>query len=270
MRTATADLPSILTRDQIAQYREEGYCILQDAIPTEHLALLRGSCQSAIDRMHREMDERKTDTLGINHRNSRYFACHPSHQDERIYDFILSPAQLSLCRDLLGPEAYAFWEQYVVKAAENGMHFSWHQDSGYVGKETPHNPYLSCWCALDDMSEENGTIYVLPFSRAGTRTRVDHVQDPKINDLVGYTGPDAGVPVVCPAGSIALFSSVTFHRSGMNRTNRPRRSYLIQYSDAPIMKTDGASWGRVEHVLRHGEPVPRAEVMDQARRPAAR
>ncbi len=269
MGTATADLPHLLTRDQIEQYREEGYCILPDAISPEHLQLLRSCCQASIDRVHEHMDKQKTDTLGINHRNKRYFCCHPSVEDERLFDFILSPAQLGFCRDLLGPEAYVFWEQYVVKAAETGMHFSWHQDSGYVGMETPHKPYLTCWCALDDMSEENGTIYVLPYSRAGTRQRVEHVPDPAINDLVGYTGPDTGVPVVCPAGSIALFSSVTFHRSGHNHTDRPRRSYLIQYSDEPIIKTNGTPWGRREPVLRLGEPVPRAEVVAAAHRTGA-
>ena len=38
-----------------------------------------------------------------------------------------------VCRATLGDTAYLFWEQYVVKGAEAGMKFSWHQDSGYVG-----------------------------------------------------------------------------------------------------------------------------------------
>src|SRR5437879_415527 len=51
-----------------------------------------------------------------------------------------------------------------------------------------------------DMSEENGTISVLPFSRAGTREVTDHVKDPVLNDLVGYFGDDPGDPVIVPAG----------------------------------------------------------------------
>src|SRR5947208_2777756 len=64
------------------------------------------------------------------------------------------------------------------------------------------------------MSEENGTISVLPFSRAGTREVIDHVKDPVLNDLVGYFGDDPGDPVIVPSGSIALFSSALLHRSG--------------------------------------------------------
>lgn len=29
-------------------------------------------------------------------------------------------------------------------------------------RSNPHKPYLTCWCTLDDVSEENGTVYVLP------------------------------------------------------------------------------------------------------------
>ena len=64
----------------------------------------------------------------------------------------------------LGPNAYLFHEQWVIKGAEQGMKFAWHQDSGYVkfyDNSTYHKPYLTCWCPLDDVSEENGTVYLL-------------------------------------------------------------------------------------------------------------
>jgi ectoine hydroxylase-related dioxygenase (phytanoyl-CoA dioxygenase family) len=142
----------------------------------------------------------------------------------------------------------------VVKAAEVGMKFAWHQDSGYVGHD--HRPYLSCWCALDDMSVQNGTIDVLPFSRAGGKKRIEHVHEPGSNDLVGYHGEDPGVTVVVPAGSIAVFSSVTFHRSGSNTTNKPRRVYLAQYSAEPIMNKDNTKlWGSAHPFLKNGKIV---------------
>ena len=74
-------------------------------------------------------------------------------------------------RATLGETDYLFNEQYVVKAAEKGLKFGWHQDSGFVGYT--HRPYLSCWCAIDDVTVENGTVYLLPYSRAGTRELVE-------------------------------------------------------------------------------------------------
>ena len=80
--------------------------------------------------------------------------------------------------------------------------------------------YLTCWIALDDVSEANGTVYLLPYERAGTRDVVVHVRDEETNDMIGYFGDDAGDPVVVPAGSIACFSSTVFHRSGPNTTEQ--------------------------------------------------
>src|SRR5207248_10673852 len=110
---------------------------------------------------------------------------------------------------------------------------------------------------LDDMSEANGTISVLPFSRAGTRDVIDHIKDPELNDLVGYFGDDPGDPVIVPAGSIAIFSSTLLHRSGPNRTNRPRRSYVVQYSPEPIRKPDGTVFELAEPLLLGGQKVRR-------------
>jgi ectoine hydroxylase-related dioxygenase (phytanoyl-CoA dioxygenase family) len=67
------------------------------------------------------------------------------------------------------------------------------------------------------MTEANGTMYLLPYSRAGTRGVVKHVRDKESNDLVGYFGDDPGYPVIVPAGSIACFSTTLFHRSGPTR-----------------------------------------------------
>jgi ectoine hydroxylase-related dioxygenase (phytanoyl-CoA dioxygenase family) len=138
-----------------------------------------------------------------------------------------------IARAALGETVYLFNEQYVVKAAERGMKFGWHQDGGFI--DYLHPSYLTCWIPLDDVSEANGTIYLLPYSRAGGRVVVEHVQDEGTHDRVGYFGDDPGDPVIVPAGSIACFSSTLFHRSGPNTTDRIRRSYVAQYSSEPIL-----------------------------------
>lgn len=241
-----------ITEEQKRQYREEGFFILKNVIPPEHLQLLRDECQYSIDRVNAEMDRKGSTVQGINHRDSRYFICQPSQERSQLFEFAFSELMAEICRATIGDDAWFFWEQYVVKAAERGMKFGWHQDSGYVGVEIPHKPYVTCWCALDDMSEENGTAYILPFSRSGTRTVVKHKREEGSNDLIGYFGDDPGDPVLVPAGSIAVFSSFTFHRSGFNRTPRWRRVYLAQYSGEIVLKSDGKPWGRHDPFLKDG------------------
>jgi ectoine hydroxylase-related dioxygenase (phytanoyl-CoA dioxygenase family) len=240
---------SLITQEQKQQYKDEGYFILERVIPDEHLELLRGECQRFIDLENAYMDRMKTDVDGLNHRHKRYFVYDCWKKSDRLGEFIFSDLMADICRATIGPDAFLFWDQYVVKCAEQGMKFGWHQDSGYVGH--PHRPYVTCWCALDDVSEANGTASILPFSRAGTRDLVPHIQEEGTNDLVGYHGSDPGIPVIAPAGSIAVFSSFTFHRSGANLSDHMRRVYLSQYSPVVVMNEEGTKpWGQATPFMK--------------------
>jgi ectoine hydroxylase-related dioxygenase (phytanoyl-CoA dioxygenase family) len=246
---------SVLTESQKRQYREEGWCIAERVISPEHLELLQGQCQRFIDAKDAEMDAAGATTMGINHKGKRYFISNCFREEPRLRDFLFSGLMADICRQTIGDTAYLFWEQYVVKGAGGGTKFSWHQDSGYVGYPD-HKPYLTCWCALDDMTEENGTVRVLPFPRLGIRTWVQHVKEEGSNDEVGYFGSDPGIPAIVPAGSIVLFSSVTFHASSANTSGRMRRAYLAQYSVEPLLTADGSKlWGNAEPLLRDGRIV---------------
>ena len=215
-------------------------------MPTGDLETLRGECQRFIDERDREMDRLGVDTLDLDHRGSRYFV-HAHGKSPAVERFLCSDLMVQIARAALGDTVYLFNEQYVVKAAEQGMKFSWHQDSGFI--DHPHRPYLTCWIALDDVTEANGTVYLLPYSRAGTRDVVKHARDGQSNDLIGYSGDDPGDPVIATAGSIACFSTTLFHRSGPNTTDGVRRVYVAQYSAEPILNADGSQ------PLRLAEPL---------------
>jgi ectoine hydroxylase-related dioxygenase (phytanoyl-CoA dioxygenase family) len=226
-----------ITSEHARLFREDGFFALSGIVPPAELDTLRGECQRAIDAREREMDRLGVDTLDLDHRGSRYFL-HVYGKSPAVERFLSSDLMAQIAQAALGDTVYLFNEQYVVKAAERGMKFSWHQDSGFI--DYAHRPYLTCWIALDDMTEANGTVYLLPYSRAGTRGVVEHVRDKQSNDLVGYFGDDPGDPVIVPAGSIACFSSTLFHRSGLNSTDRMRRVYVAQYSAEPILSADGS------------------------------
>ena len=107
------------------------------------------------------------------------------------------------------------------------------------------------------MSEANGTARILPFSR-GPREFVEHQHDPLTNDRIGYTGDDPGDPVICPAGSIAFFTSHTLHCSGANPSGRWRRVYLIQYASEILQDPDDwKPYGRCEPLYLNGQRVLR-------------
>jgi ectoine hydroxylase-related dioxygenase (phytanoyl-CoA dioxygenase family) len=246
------------TTEHARRFAHDGFFILDGVLHASDLELLRAECRRLVDERDREMDRAGVDRLDLDHRGRRYFV-HAYSKSPQIRRFLFSDLMAQIARTALGDTVYLFNEQYVVKAAERGMRFGWHQDSGFIGY--PHPPYLTCWITLDDVSEANGTVYLLPYARAGTRDVVAHVRDEETNDMIGYFGDDPGHPVVVPAGSIACFSSTVLHRSGPNTTDRVRRVYVAQYSAQPVLSEDGSRPRHLaEPLLVNGHPVRQPEL----------
>ncbi len=244
----------LVTEEQREQYRTQGYFILESVIPADMLEGLREECDRMVAEYDDDMERKGVTSQGITHYKKRYFISNRGQESTTISRFIFSDLMADVARATLGETVYLFHEQYVVKAPEVGTKFAWHQDSGYIGHY--HTPYLSCWCALDDMSLENGTIFVLPYERAGMTPDdlFDHTVEATSNDKVGYRGDDPGIPAIVPAGSVVVFSSRTFHRSGPNTSPRMRRSYLTQYSREVIMNKEGTGlWGQAVPFLEDGK-----------------
>ena len=130
-----------ITEEQRDQYRNEGYLFLENAIPAEQVEGLRQECQRYIDRYDAEMEAKGVTVQGINHYKKRYFISRRGLESPTIKDFLFGERMAAVCQATLGETAYLFHEQYVVKFAEVGTKFGWHQDSGYVGHD--HRPYLS-------------------------------------------------------------------------------------------------------------------------------
>jgi ectoine hydroxylase-related dioxygenase (phytanoyl-CoA dioxygenase family) len=251
---AATNFSGSISSAQQRQFESHGYFILERAIEEATLTKLRETAGRFVAEADAEMERRGVTTLGITHKNNRYFIGNKFQQSPELREFLFSDLMAGICRATLGDDAFLFYEQFVLKAAEKGMKFGWHQDSGYIGY--PHRPYLTCWCALDDMSIENGTVSLLPYDLAGTRDWVPHTMEKGTNDKIGYHGSEEGIPVLVPAGSIAVFSSTVFHRSGTNITDQWRRVYLAQYSAEPILKQDGSGlWGQAVPFLRDGENI---------------
>jgi ectoine hydroxylase-related dioxygenase (phytanoyl-CoA dioxygenase family) len=232
--TATQRQSGLVTDEMRQQYRDEGYFVIERALTDEQLELLRAGAQFSMDKLDAAFDANGVDRIGINARGKRYFSAMIYKDRPELRQFLFSDTMAEICKATLGENAYLFWEQYVIKAADPDTSFAWHQDSGYVHED--HEPYLTCWIALDDVTEENGSVYLRPYSRSGIRSYVKHITD--------------------PAGTIVVFSSVMMHRSGPNLTDRLRRVYLAQYSGEVIMNKDGLTpWGSFEQFLDAGAKV---------------
>ena len=216
-------------------FATKGYAVFRGLLLGEPLDLLRAECARFVAREDARMDAAGVDTLGLSRRGKRYFANECQREQPLLRTVLFSEALADVCRATLGPDAYFFFDQYVVKGpdADAANSFGWHQDSGYMshnGGPADHAPYLTCWCPLDEATVENGTVRVLPG------THLDRIlpHERAGADLQVVT-EDPGVAIKAKAGDVVAFSSRLLHATGANRTDKPRRVYLAQYSPEVIL-----------------------------------
>ena len=248
-----------ISQEDLDSYKSEGYAVLPSVLSEDDLEMLRLECAYFVGFTDSWLIEKGISVFGITHLCKRYFISSRYRYSQTMWSFLFGELMAKVTSAFLGSEVFLFNEQWVVKGANEGMQFAWHQDSGYVKFRDPgtkHDPYLTCWIALDDMSSENGTISVMPHSTLSTHNRIiDHKVEKGTNDLVGYDGDETGIQIDVPAGSIAVFSSTSLHRSNANHTSKQRRAYLAQYTAKPLYTANGKLWNQAVPFLANGECI---------------
>jgi ectoine hydroxylase-related dioxygenase (phytanoyl-CoA dioxygenase family) len=228
-------------------FRRQGYSIFENALCPVELATLRSACKTLLD-------EPVEDGSGAKHKiglgAARRFLAHRHEDFPTVEAFLLGPKIAGITRACLGTDVQLFNEQFVVKDAGKGASFAWHQDGAYVGYD--HPAYITIWIALDDTTEANGCVYLLPRDLDENPGIDEHKWQDDTNELNGYFGDQTGTPMDAKSGTIVAFSSLTLHRSGPNTTPNPRRAYVCQYSVEPIRDP------KTGQIKRFAKPVPRA------------
>ena len=158
-----------------------------------------------------------------------------------VADLIEHPTVLALARAALGQDCVLS----DCSATSIGAHTeggSWHVDVplGQLGEPLPDFPLTTqnVWM-LDDFTEENGATRVVPGSHR-TRRKPEWSEDSVEENEIALTAS---------AGSVAMWLSSTWHRSGPNRTEKPRRAVLCYY---------GRSWIKPFSDFRTAIPAERA------------
>ena len=221
-------IPTI-TDAQKKQFAEDGYFLLENVFTRTEMDRLATQIEG-YQKRHEERLAAQGGTEGISRAGEITFTDHLAENDPELAAFVTRPEFVAIATQLLGPDVDLYWNQSVFKQPEGKREFPWHQDDGYT-PVTP-SPYLTLWLALNDATMENGCISVLPGSHK--RGLVPH--HPSDIGLVCHDSddPDQGVPVPVQAGSLAVFQSLTMHKSGANVSQGTRKAYIVQYSAAGL------------------------------------
>ena len=110
---------------KIDQFRDEGYVLFEDAISPQLLEMLREECAFFVRREDEKMDKLGVDQIGITHRNKRYHAAFAVRDRPSLGSYLFSDVLRKICEALVGPDAFLFFDGFVVKGAEGGMKLAW-------------------------------------------------------------------------------------------------------------------------------------------------
>lgn len=149
-----------------------------------------------------------------------------------FHDVLWNPRFLVAASQLLGNVPVRFWhDQLFWKPAKKGGVVAWHQDYSYWTRTIPV-AHLTCWCGLDDATKENGCLqYIAGSQRWGLMPKPALAGD--LDGIRGFLNEDQVKQFENPqyaevkAGEAIFHHSLTLHGSGENKSDKPRRAFVI-------------------------------------------
>ena len=249
-----------LTQEELDRYDRDGYLMITDAVPQDRL-------QAVIQETERMCAEAYqvtagTDMLDLDPSHTpdkpriRRIKSHHEHSDF-FADFVAEPLIMEILAPLMPSGIRVHNTKINMKSAEVGESVEWHQDWAFY----PHtnDDVLAVGIYLDDCTEENGPMFVVPGSHKGPT--YDHHEH---GYFCGAIDPDAikdeiakAVPLMGPAGTLTIHHARLLHGSAFNRSGRSRRFLLQAYAAAdawPLADLKGGLDGFNEKIV-HGEPT---------------
>lgn len=214
-----------VTQTQALSYQEQGGFILEDAFSSDEVAQIIGALDPLEAAANAHLNAAPNRKVMIGRGDEIVFRPHAVLQSEVASAFAKHPVFGQLCRDLIGVNARLYWDQLVYKRPGTAQEFPWHQDNGYTFVDPQQ--YLTCWVALTDATLDNGCPWIAPGKHLHG-TLAHHWTDLGFECLDG--APTDAMALPLKAGSIAVFSSLTPHRTGPNLSQDIRKAYILQYA----------------------------------------
>jgi phytanoyl-CoA hydroxylase len=216
-------MPTRLTSDQLAGYHEQGYVHVPGLLSPDEAAAFRAEVHAIAERQGSNdatWDSMKGAGTSITH-------CHDVHFRSAAFTRLLLDKRLTgIARSIIGPNVQLHHTKMFIKPPEKGSPFPMHQDFPYF----PHRDHsmIAVILHFDDAPDEKGCLRVYPGSH-------------KLGPLPSFGNDhhlsvdrfplDGATPIPAKAGDAIFFSYLLAHGSGLNVSDEPRTTVLVQLRD---------------------------------------
>lgn len=206
-------LESLLTRDEVNFFVENGFLGPYAAMPPDEMASIR-----------RQIEDQVLTTDGPNPRSRMQ----SRHMDQAvIFDLATHPAIIDRIAGLLGPDLIV-WATNLWLKEPGGAQIPWHQDINFWPLEPPVN--ASAWIAIDEVTVENACVQIIPGSHRQSLPHTRAEADMAFFKMADPTTYDASAAVnmELQPGEFFLFSERLLHGSSRNASQKRRLGISVR------------------------------------------
>jgi ectoine hydroxylase-related dioxygenase (phytanoyl-CoA dioxygenase family) len=249
----------MLTQEQKAFYKENGYLVVEGVLSQAELKLLHETIDELVE---------KAQSLGVPNNLCDFEPV--SEGSRKIVRRIFNPFEQARCfeelashkvildavEDLIGPNIQIHHSKLNMKPARAGSPVKWHQDLPFF----PHTntDLVACLIHLNDSTLENGCLRVIPGShKLGP---LDHRS--KDGTFIGMVTDDLkkvdmnkAVNLPLKAGGMVLLHCLTLHSSAPNTSEAGRRVLIYEYRASDSMQLYGTPNNYMGRILRGVKPT---------------
>lgn len=248
-----------LSEEQIAEYRKNGFIIIEHFLDAAELAEWSEAIDEAVARRGTQKLHEKREGWDVGapgyYENVFVQRINLWRDNPRVRKLMLDWRIGRMVADLEGIDGVRIWHDQALYKPPWGNQTSFHLDTPYWSFRSLHA--TSIWIALDDVTAQNGCMVFLPGThRKGSFDNVGIGNN--MGEIFQVHPEFASIePVVAemPAGSCTFHNGLTVHGAGANLTPRPRRAMTCGFMP------DGATFCGVQNILSN-EQVARLKIGD--------
>lgn len=212
-----------LSDEQMSFYRENGYIHVKGLLSDAEAALYRAELHALAERQGSN-DATWSSVQGggtsLTHSHDVHF------RSAAFTRLLVDPRITDIAQDIIGPNVQLHHNKMFIKPPERGSPFPMHQDYPYFPHE--RHSMIAIILHFDDAPEEKGCVRVYPGThKLGPLEAVGqdhHLPEDKYPI-------DGATPIPAKAGDAIFMSYLLVHGSGVNVSDEPRTTWLIQLRD---------------------------------------
>jgi ectoine hydroxylase-related dioxygenase (phytanoyl-CoA dioxygenase family) len=208
------------TDRSIEEIRIAGYSVIGGVLSDADLSLVR----EKLDEIYEVQTQEIGGVAQLERMNDAHVVRLLLAYDDYFLKLATNATVLAVVEGLLGDYFILMQQNGIINVPDvENYQISWHRDLSYQHFVSTRPLAISAIFCLDDFSEESGGTHVLPASH-----KIEAFPSQEFLEKNQRT-------IVARAGSVLVFDSMLYHRSGYNRSTSKRRALNHVYT-LPFIK----------------------------------